>query len=430
MKNQIYTVCAFDVSSEGYGIAKIDSAVVFVKGLLAGETARIKIIKSYKNYHIAIIEELLIKNKHRQKSLCPLNFKCGGCIFWHLEYAEQLKVKRHLLEELVKKDGLDLEVEEVVSSKPHLHFRNKVQIPIKDGKMGFYRAHSHDIIENDYCLIQSETANMIINYLKSRVVDIAGLRHILIKEGFKTGQVMVAFISLNELDARIRQLSLDLVERFPMIKAVIFDHKEKDDNVILGDREEVIYGQDYIVDELGFLKFKIALRSFYQINPYVTPLLYEGAISRIDHIEQKKVLDLYSGIGTISLFLALKAKHVLGVEIVKEAVLNAKDNALMNQIKNVEFICEDAKNDLDQHLRDIDAVVVDPPRKGLHHDVIKRIANAKIQEIVYISCNPKTLLRDIKLFQDLGYSADHLSPYDMFPGSKHLEVITKLKYRP
>ena len=237
---------------------------------------------------------------------------------------------------------------------------------------------------------------------------------------------MVAFVSLAKEDEYLKTLALKLKDQFEMITSIIYSYKHQDDNVILGDEESILYGKDHIVDILGDLKFKISLKSFYQINPYVTPLLYEGALERIKDLESKNVLDLYSGIGTIALFAARKAKSVLGVEIVKEAVLNANENAKLNHIENVRFVCEDAKDNLKKHLKGIDVVIVDPPRKGLHKDVVELLSNEGIKEIAYISCNPATLIRDIALFMERGYKADYLRGYDMFPFSKHIETVVFL----
>ncbi len=429
-KNEVLVLEAFDTTLEGYGVTRHSDLVIFVRGLLKGEKARVKVIKTYKNYAIALIEELLVTSLKRVAPVCEYNLKCGGCCLGHLEYEEQLVLKKHYLESLLIKNGLDLAVKDTVASIPNLRFRNKIQVPVQNGKLGFYRAHSHDIVEAQDCKIQSKNAGAIIDFLRPHVINNLKLRHIIIKEAFKTGEIMVAFVSLAKEDEYLKTLALKLKDQFKMITSIIYSYKYQDDNVILGDEESILYGKDHIVDILEDLKFKISLKSFYQINPYVTPLLYEGALERIKDLESKNVLDLYSGIGTIALFAAKKAKSVLGVEIVKEAVLNAKENAKLNHIKNVDFVCEDAKDNLKKHLKGIDVVIVDPPRKGLHQDVVELLSKEGIKEIVYISCNPATLIRDIALFMERGYQADYLRGYDMFPHSKHIEtlvVLSKLK---
>ena len=433
MKNEIIKVKCIDMTVEGFGVAKVDQLVIFVKGLIVGEEANIKIIAHKKNLAYAIIDELLVPSMHRIKSTCPIASKCGGCDLRHIDYAFQLQLKQKWIQDTLKNvGGLDLEVKEVVPSPLKDHYRNKVQVPVKDGKLGFYRRNSHDIIEYDTCFIESDISNDIVNFIKGIIFKEGYdqyFRHILIKHGFKTGEIMVGLIlnvkNFNGLDT----LVAELVKNFKDIKSIIVNVNTRDDNVILGDKEYTVYGSPYIIDELDGLLFKISLKSFYQVNPRQTVNLYNEVVKRAKIDENTEVLDLYSGIGSISLFVSRYAKHVTGVEIVEPAVLNAKDNALLNGIDNVDFYLDDAANHLDEHLKGKDVVIVDPPRKGLNKSVIEDIAQAKIKTVVYVSCNQATLARDLKIFKEKGYETDYVQPFDMFAHSVHVENVCMLKLR-
>lgn len=430
MKNEIIRVKCIDMTVEGFGVAKVDQLVIFVKGLITGEEALIKIISFKKNLAYAIIEELLVPSIHRVTSKCPIAYKCGGCDLRHVDYGYQLELKQKWIKETLKNvGGLDLEVKPVVPSPLKDHYRNKVQVPIKDGKMGFYRRNSHDIMEYEQCFIESDLSNEIVNFIKGIIFEKGYdqyFRHLLIKHGFKTDEVMVGLILNVKKFAGLDELVAALTKKFKQIKSVIVNVNTRDDNVILGEKEYTVYGNSYIIDELDGILFKISLKSFYQVNPLQTVNLYNEVVKRAGIDENTVVLDLYSGIGSISLFVSRFAKHVTGVEIVEPAVLNAKDNAIINGIDNVDFYLDDAANHLDEHLKNKDVVIVDPPRKGLNKSIIEDITKADINKIVYVSCNKATLARDLKLFIEAGYQVDYVQPFDMFAHSVHVENVAMI----
>ena len=430
MKNEIIKVKCIDMTVEGYGVAKVNQLVIFVKGMIVDEVASIKIIAAKKNLAYAIIDELLVSSPYRVTSVCPIAHKCGGCDLRHIAYPFQLQLKKQWVKETLRNvGGLDLEVKDVEPSPLIDKYRNKVQVPVKDGKLGFYRRNSHEIMEYEHCYIESDISNEIVNFIKDIIFKEGYdqyFRHILIKHAFATGEIMVGLI-LNVKDfAGLDYLVAQLTEHFEQIKSIIVNVNCRNDNVILGEEEHVVYGSSYIVDKLDGLSFKISLKSFYQVNPLQTVNLYNEVVKRAGIDKNAEVLDLYSGIGSISLFVSRFAKHVTGVEIVAPAVENAKDNAMINHIDNVDFYLDDAANHLKEHLINKDVVIVDPPRKGLNKSVIEDIAAANIKKIVYVSCNKATLARDLKLFKEHGYQIDYVKPFDMFPQTVHVECVANI----
>lgn len=430
MKNVIVEAKCIDMTIEGYGVCKVDNLVIFTKGMIKDEVAKIKIISHKKNLAYAIIDEMIKESPYRVVSDCDVAHKCGGCDLRHISYDYQLELKKSWVKQTMKSvANLDVEVKDVVASPIKDRYRNKVQVPVAMSKMGFYRNNSHDIVEYDDCKIQSVLSNRILEYLKNIIIPSGYdkyFRHILIKHAFSTNEVMVAFITNVKEFNGLNELVASLVSKFSEIKSVILNINTRNDNVILGNEEYTLYGSNYIVDELDGIKFNISLKSFYQINSKQTVNLYNEVVKRANIDKNTKVLDLYSGIGSISLFVARFAKEVVGVEIVKEAVENAKENAIINRFDNVKFYLDDAANHLDMHLKGQDVVIVDPPRKGLNKSVILDIANASINKVVYVSCNPATLARDISIFKDNGYEPDYIRPFDMFPNSTHVECVCLL----
>lgn len=427
MKNTIIRAECIDMTYEGYGVCRLNELVIFVKGMIDGEIADIKIISHKKNMAYAIIDKLIKKSQHRIEPLCKVAYKCGGCDLRHISYDYQLELKKRWVKNTVKNISLmDLEVKDVVPSPLENNYRNKVQIPCADGVMGFYRNNSHDIVETDNCVIQSELSNEIIEKIKTLIkkyhVD-KYIRHVLIKHAFGTGEIMLGIISRSADIEHLQDIVEDLISSFDMIKSIVLNINTRNDNVILGDEEIVLYGNGYITDILDGLKFRISLKSFYQVNSLQTVNLYNEVVKRADINKDTRVLDLYSGIGSISLFVARYAKEVTGVEIVEAAVNNAKENARINHLDNVSFYLEDASCNQIKHLKDKDVVIVDPPRKGLSRVLIKDIAQSDISKVVYVSCNPATLARDISYFNEEGYTCDYVRPFDMFPHSVHVENV-------
>ena len=362
MKNDIVRCECVDMAIDGSGIAKCGDLVVFVKEMIKGEIADVRITKEKKSYSYGIIEKLIFPSPERVASDCPIAYKCGGCDFRHISYDCQLRLKKEILANILK----PFEVMDIVPDEVHYYYRNKVQIPYREGRMGFYRKYSNDIVEFDDCLIESETANRIIEDLKELLKGCPQadkIRHILIKQSHDLKEVMLGFIACEKID--LTDIVDTLIEKHPSISSVILNINSKETNVILGEEEILLYGKPYIMDEFHGIKVKISLKSFYQVNYRQMLKLYELIRELSECGEGIRILDLYCGIGTISLFMAETAKQVTGVEIVKEAVANAKENAKMNRIDNVDFVLADASKGMDTYLKDKDIVIVDPPRKGL-----------------------------------------------------------------
>ena len=411
------------MSVEGLGIARADKLVIFVKGMIKGEEADVKIIAEKKNYSIGIIDKLIKQSPYRIKSACPIAYKCGGCDYRHIDYSYQLQLKKEVLINTFP----EYKVNDILPCEDPFYYRNKVQIPVADHKMGFYRKFSNDIVEFDDCLIESKIANEMIRDLKSLLLNTAKekyIRHILIKHGKGSGEVMLGFI-VNDLSVDLNDICEEMVSKYPQIVSVILNLNDKKTNVILGDEEIVIYGRDCIYDDFAGIRVKVSLKSFYQVNHDQMIRLYDVARDLAEIDENKDVLDLYCGIGTISLYLSKYAKHVTGVEIVESAVRNAKDNAKLNGIENCDFVLADATKGMDPYLKEKDVVILDPPRKGVSKDLIASLKNNRIRKIVYVSCNPATLARDLELLKDT-YRIGEIYPVDMFPYTIHTECVTVL----
>ncbi len=414
------------MSVEGMGIARADNLVVFVKGMIKDEEADVRIIAEKKNYSIGIIEKMIVPSPYRVQSDCPIAYKCGGCDYRHVQYEYQLKLKKEVLQNTLK----GYEINDIVAADHPFYYRNKVQIPCRDHKMGFYRRFSNDIVEFDDCLIESKTANQIIADLKimlSDKKDIDRIRHIIIKHAQGTDEVMLGFV-VNSFDIDLDVETDAICRKYPQIKSVILNLNDKETNVILGDEEKVLHGRDHIFDVYDGIRVKLSLKSFYQVNYWQMLKLYARIKGLAQVQNNSRILDLYCGIGTISLYLARYAGHVTGVEIVKEAIEDAKENALMNHLNNTDFILADASKDMDPYLKGMNTVIVDPPRKGLSKELIASLCNSRVERIVYVSCNPATLARDLELLKER-YDIGTIHPVDMFPYTVHLECVVALQRR-
>lgn len=423
MKNSIVRAKCVDMSVDGQGIAKAGDLVIFVKEMITGEEADVKIIAEKKNYAFGIIDKLIKASPYRIKSSCPISYKCGGCDYRYIDYDYQLKIKKDVLINTLK----DFTVNEIIKDDDPFYYRNKVQIPVKDHQMGFYRKYSNDVVVFDDCLIESKIANEIITDLKKILVDKKidrYFRHILIKHGQGSNEIMVGFI-VNTFDLNLDDVVEFLANKYDNIKSIILNLNDKDTNVILGNEEKVLYGNDYIYDIYDGIKVKLSLKSFYQVN-YKQMLKLYSQIKQLSNVSSDdNVLDLYCGIGTISLYLARFVKHVTGVEIIEQAVNNAIDNAKINNINNADFVLADASKDMDEYLKDKDLVIVDPPRKGITKQLIDSLISNNIKRIVYVSCNPATLNRDLQLLKNY-YNIANIQPVDMFPFTTHVECLTVL----
>lgn len=426
MKNEIVRAECIDMSVDGQGIAKSNDLVIFVKEMIKGEIADVKIIAEKKNYAFGIIDKLIKESPYRIKSDCPIAYKCGGCDYRHIDYDYQLSLKKDVLVNTLK----GFNVKDIIKDDNPYHYRNKVQIPVKDHQMGFYRKYSNDVVVFDDCLIESKIANDIISDLKQLLIEKRidkYFRHVLIKHANGTNEVMIGFI-VNNFDIDLREIVDFLVNKYSNIKSIILNLNDKDTNVILGDKEKTLYGNDYINDIYDGIKVKLSLKSFYQVNYNQMLKLYSKIKEYSGVSKSDNVLDLYCGIGTISLYLARFAKHVTGVEIVEAAVKNAKDNALINNLNNTDFILADASKNMDEYIKGKDIVIVDPPRKGISQDLIDSLIKNNVKKIVYVSCNPATLARDLNILKEY-YDINDIQPVDMFGWTTHVEIVVILTKR-
>ena len=420
MKNEILQAKCIDMSVDGQGIAKAGDLVIFVKGMIVGEVANVKIIAEKKNYAFGIIDKLIVESPYRIKSDCPISYKCGGCDYRYINYDYQLKLKKDVLINTLN----GFEVNDIIKDNNPYYYRNKVQIPVKDHQMGFYRKFSNDVVVFDDCLIESKVANEILADLKVILVEKKldkNIRHIVIKHANGTNEIMICFVC-NTFNIKFDEVIDYLIKKYEDIKSILINLNDKDTNVIIGNESKTLYGKDYIYDIFDGIKVKISLKSFYQVN-YNQMLKLYATIKELSNInENDDVLDLYCGIGTISLYIARFAKHVTGVEIVEQAVINAKDNAKLNDINNADFILADASKNMDEYIKDKDLVIVDPPRKGISKELINSLIENKVKKIVYVSCNPATLARDLNLLKD-NYDIGIIQPVDMFPWTVHVETV-------
>ena len=448
-KNQEYVVDIIDNGFEGEGIAKIDNFTIFIPGTIKGEKVKIIIVKVLSSHGFGKIVEIIEKSQARQDVDCNTYKRCGGCNLRHVKYEETLKMKQNAVQSLVNKTLKNkLQVKETVGMENPLHYRNKAQYPIginKQGEpvIGVFANRTHEVIPIDNCLIQNkkseEIAKFIIEFIKEKNISIydektgKGLvRHIVTKVGIKTGEIMCVIVINGHKIPNENELVENLKTRYPEIKAIVKNINIKNTNVILGQENINLYGNGYIEDILGKYTFKISPLSFYQVNPVQAEKLYNLGVSMAEITKNDVVFDLYCGIGTISLFMSKFAKKVYGIEIVEEAVKMAKENAESNNVSNTEFFAGDVEIVLDDLINNkgikADVVMFDPPRKGLDKKSIENILKIKPKKIVYISCNPATLIRDLADFEN-EYDIKTIIPVDMFPYTSHIECVSVLQHK-
>lgn len=433
-KNDIIEAICIDYTYDGMGIVKVDNFPVFIPNVIVGEKIQFKILKLHKNFAYGKVLEYITKSKDRVTPRCEYYGRCGGCQLQHMNYESQLAYKKYMVESTLHRIGkVQVPVEDVIGSDMY-HYRNKAQFPVQvqdSVVMGFYRVNSNSIVDMNTCHIQSDTMNTIFRWIKAWLQDkeyAQWIRHVVIKHAFHTNQVMVIFVARQDIMKLILPDIDYLVSSFSMIQSVILNINNKETNVILGKDEYVLYGSSFIQERLLDLDFQIAAKSFYQVNPTQTKALYEKVVEFANLQPQDRVLDLYCGVGSITLLLAKYSKHVIGVEVVEDAIRNAKQNARLNNISHVDFICSDAATYVKQldPTTSIDVVVIDPPRKGCDEVTIQSIVTMQPSRIVYVSCNPSTLARDLRRFEDLGYSPKLVQPVDMFPNTYHVETVVLL----
>ena len=433
------------MTSEGSAVSHYDGMAVFVRGAVPGDEIIAHIIKVSKKYCIATVKEIIIPSASRIESDCPVSDKCGGCSFRNMTYEEELKYKQLRVQDALKRIGhIDIPVREIIGADEINHYRNKAQYPviIEDGELfaGFYAYKSHRIIPCNNCLLQQEDFESCITAFSKWVekADITSydertgkglLRHIYLRKAVATGEIMTcAVINSNSLPQK--DLLIDELTKIEGVASICANINKKQSNVILGDKTEVIWGKDSICDILLGNKFEISCESFYQVNHNQCEKLYSKAIEYASLNGDETLVDLYCGAGTIGLCMANKAKQVFGIEIVPDAVKNAKRNAEINSISNAEFVCADALSGAKQlQHRSIktDLVVLDPPRKGCDKELFDVIKMLDPNRIVYVSCDSATLARDLAILKEKGYLAIEATPVDMFPRTTHVETVVLIE---
>lgn len=440
-QNQIYTGTVEGYSSEGLGIVRLDGAVVFVPQAVRGETVDLKITKVMKTCAAGEIVRIHAPSPLRVKPECPHFGGCGGCDFQHLDYKEELWAKRQRVQDaLARLGGTDLRVEEIIGAKNPTRYRNKSQYPVgADGSIGFYRARTHQVVPITRCLIQSEvsdkTAKAVGDWMKRYKVSAydettgKGLvRHIYVRTN-QRGESLCCVVVNGKRLPREPELAAMVLAAAPRTVGVVLNVNTRWGNVVLGDRYRTVWGRDFLMDTLCGLRFKLSVPSFYQVNRDQAEVLYGKALGFAALTGEETVLDLYCGTGTITLCLAKRAKRAIGAEIVAPAIADARENAVRNGVENAEFFCGDAADiaaKLEADGLRPDVITVDPPRKGLAPEVIASIAGMAPKRVVYVSCDPATLGRDIKIFAGLGYRAARACAVDMFPGTRHVESVVSL----
>ena len=463
VKNQLLVVEIIDITNEGEGVGKIDGYTFFIKDALIGDTVSFIVTKVKKNYGYGKVKDILKRSPYRVEALCSQAKRCGGCQIQEMSYDSQLGFKRNkVLNNLTRLGGFDREMIERImepvigmDGKP-FRYRNKAQFPIgynKEGDLiaGFYAGRTHAIIPVSDCLLGTIENKDILDIILAwmRQYDIKAydetsnrgiVRHVLIRKGFTSNEIMVCIVVNSDKLPKQDKL-IEMLGSYDGLKSISYSVNKDDTNVIMGDNYHTIYGSDTITDSIGDLKFKISPLSFYQVNPIQTKKLYEKALSYACLSGEETVWDLYCGIGTISLFLAQKAKLVYGVEIIPQAIEDAKNNAKLNDITNAEFFIGKAEEVIDRLWNEYankqddkkayamthpDVIVVDPPRKGCDTLCISTMLKMNPKRIVYVSCDSATLARDLKLLCDGGYELKKVCPCDMFPNTVHVETVVLL----
>jgi len=417
-KNEIYEITLFDMNNLGNGVGKTEGKTVFVPGGVDGDTLRVRVIKNASDYAVARIEEILSPSVHRISPDCRVSGRCGGCSYRNITYEHELSLKRKYVESAFRKAGLTVKVNETAYGEPG-YYRNKVEYPISpDLSAGFYAYRTHSVVPSHGCLLEDRAFAPILafcrDFFRARGVTAydestgkGTLRHIYLRRARATGDTMVCLV-INSNRFRCAELfAKELTDNFPAVKTVLLNINTAATNVILSDRFEIIRGDGYIEDVLCGLRFRISAASFWQINHDMAERLYAKAAELADLKDGEKLLDLYCGIGSIGLSI-IKDKprsSLLGVEVIPDAVEDAKENAEINRIHNAKFICADAGGDVlnSGAIEGADVIITDPPRKGCSPALLDKIAAASPRALVYVSCNPDTLARDCRIMQKYGY---------------------------
>lgn len=448
-KNEEYVVDIIDNGYEGEGIAKIDGFTIFVNGVIKGERCKIAITKVTSSHGFARLIEILKKSEYRVEPDCFTYKRCGGCSLRHIDYDETLNIKQEKVQNLVNKTLKNkIEVNRTLGMGNPYNYRNKAQYPVgtdKSGRpiFGIFANRTHEIIPIKECHIQKriscEIADFVLSEMEKFNISVYNektgkglVRHIITKVGVITNEIMVIIVINGKEMPHELTLANNIIDKFPQVKTVVKSINMKNTNVIMGQKNFSIVGRGYITDRLGDFVFKISPMSFYQVNPVQAEALYNIAIEKANITKDDVVCDLYCGIGTIGIFASKFAKKVYGIEIVSQAIEDARVNANLNKINNIEFICGDVEEAFDELIKKEkvkpDVIIVDPPRRGLDVKTIGNIIKLKTSRVVYISCNPATMVRDLKLMEEL-YEVVEVQPVDMFPFTSHVECCAVLELK-
>ena len=443
-KNQIYETVITDYTAEGQGVAHVEGCAVFIPNAIVGERVEVRIEKAAKNWAAGKIVKILEKSPHRIQRECPLSASCGGCDFWHMDYEEESRLKADRVRQCLNRIGGENLEEMPILAAPTCHgYRNKAQYPVARKKdrayAGFFKAGTHEVVENARCRILPEDTDavkdIVIDYVNRNHVSVYEeaahkglLRHIYVRRGAVSGQILVC-LAINGRAIPKAELLIEELKKIPGFTTLVLSVNTKKGNAVLGDEFITLYGPGYIEDTLCGLTFRLSPRSFYQVNHHQAQRLYDAAITQAGITKDDTVLDLYCGVGTITLAMAKAAGKVIGIEVIPQAVEDAKDNAKRNGIENAEFFCGDAGQaalELEKQGVTADVVVVDPPRKGLNADTIEALARFAPRRIVYVSCDPATLARDVALLKERGYRLQNAMAADLFPRCAHVESVVCL----
>lgn len=450
-KNETIELTFEDLTHEGNGVGKIDGYPLFVPHALPGEKGNVKVVKVKKNFGFGKLLEVAEKSADRVDPPCNVYYQCGGCQLQHMSYQMQLQMKADQVANAMHKIAHfeDAPIQPIIGMDDPWRYRNKIQIPVgeKNGELitGFYRKRSHDIIPNQKtCIIQDEVNDRAVETVRTLAndlgikayeedVDWGDLAHIVVRTAQSTGDAMIVLVTRTPELPHKHELIRQITKTFPNVKSIMQNINDKSTNVILSKQTKRLWGEAYIQDTIGDIRFSISANSFYQVNPPMTNVLYEKALEYAAVGKDDVVVDAYCGIGTISLFLAQQAQQVYGIEVVPEAVDDAKENAKLNGMQNVDFFVGEAEKVMPwwraQGLEP-DVITVDPPRKGCDEELLQAMIAMQPSRMVYVSCNPSTLARDLRILEDGGYPTKELQPVDMFPQTKHVECVAKLERQP
>ena len=431
-----------DISYDGYGVAKIDGYILFVDECLIGEKVLVEVTEMGKNYGFAKKLDIIHTSPYRVKPKCPHFGICGSCELLHLDYKQQLLFKKKVVEDTIRKVAQieDLKIEKIVGMDNPYNYRNKIQMPFaynKKAMFGYYKKKSHEVVPIEKCYLQPDEMTEVIKFIKnlcneynvSIYNEITGkgiLRHVLVRKNYKD-ELMVVFITNGSNMFHIDEIVEKVVNRYPNVKSIYQNINMKKNNVILGEHSKLLYGQKTLEEKLCDLYFDVSYQSFFQVNREQTEKLYNIVLEYAEANSKTSIIDAYCGVGTISLMLAKKAKFVYGIEVVKEAIINANANAKKNKITNTKFIVGKVEDKINDYVSDeVNTIVVDPPRKGLDQNVINTILNSNIKRVVYVSCNPTSLARDLKLLKEK-FDIKKCSVVDMFCQTVGIETIVCLE---